>query len=132
MRQQAALATGAQEERLGCKFKGCQAAALDDSFWCRGHRPELQIDQTRGQMPLRWQMALAAGCTALFVWFLPWLASAIKASPSAAEVVQTFGIHVACRRPALGEVLVVIVGETGNTPHECVYVRSRGAYGVTK
>jgi hypothetical protein len=132
MQQPAALERGQAQGKLGCAFKGCIADALEDSFWCEAHRPELQIDQTRGRMPLRWQMALAGGCTALFLWVLPWLASAIKASQSAAEVVQTFGIHIACRRPELGEQLVIVVGPGGVAPHDCVYVRTRPTDGVTK
>jgi hypothetical protein len=130
MRQQAARIPGLRE-RLGCARADCDRDALDFSNFCELHRPELQIDQTRGPMPLRWQMALAAGCTALFVWFLPWLTRAIEASRSRAQAVQTFGIYVSCRRPEPGEQIVVLV-DAGGAGHECVYVRGRGAYGMKK
>lgn len=124
MRQQAARLKGYLERWLSRAKNACQSYG----DYCADHRATLSADHS-GLPSLRVQVLLASGCVALFVWFLPWLSSAIKASPSAATIVQTFEIHVACRRPALGEQLVIIAGARGEAPHECVYVRSRGAYG---
>lgn len=118
------------EDRLSCASKGCQAFALDDSNYCADHRPQLSIAES-ALPPLRTRVAIAVVC-GLAICFLPWLFSAIKASASAGQVVQTFALYAECpRRPAPDEQIVVLAGD-GKRPHECVYVRSRGAYGVTK
>ena len=119
------------EHRLNCATRGCEAFALDDSNYCANHQPQLSIEQSV-LPPLRTQIAIAVVCTAIAVWFLPWITSAIKAASGPRQIVQTFVLHTSCpRRPAPDEQLVVLAGSDGS-PHECVYVQSRGAYGVTK
>lgn len=132
MRHGAALPDHLRDrEPLGCVQRGCQSTALDDSNYCANHRPSLSVDQA-ALPPLRVQMMLATAATALALWFLPWLTSAIKAHRGPHQVVQTFALHVSCpRRPALGEQLVVLAGD-GSAQPECVYVSGRGTYGVTK
>lgn len=81
------------------------------------------------QLPLKGYFAIGSVAAALFIWLLPSLDAAIKAS--SAPRVQTYVFLVSCpRRPVQHEQVVTV--DDGRGGRECLYVRSRGAYGVTR
>lgn len=77
--------------------------------------------------PLRVVVAIA-----LWAFFLAIAIPAVTSwarSRDSAAAVQTFVLHVECRRPTKDERVVILVDELdGRQVGECVYVTTRGAY----
>lgn len=85
------------------------------------------------ELSLKAKFAIAAVSAALFVWFLPAVNAYIRLHIEP-ENVQTFALSVRCRLPEQHEQVTVLVRDAGGAGQrgDCVYVRGRGAYGVSK
>lgn len=77
----------------------------------------------------RGYMVIATIAAALFLFGIPQLHGVIRSQR--VEVVQTYVLAVICpRAPVQHEQLVVL--DDGAGGGRCMYVRARGAYGVTR
>jgi hypothetical protein len=87
-------------------------------------------------LSLKAQIVIAVVSLALFLWVLPALVACIQHQitlrPAAVET--SFALSVQCRLPTQHEQVTVLVRDAGGAQQraDCMYVRSRGAYGVAK
>ena len=86
-----------------------------------------------GLPSLKVQVSIGTAIAVLVLWVVPAINAYIKRHLEP-ETIQMFALSVRCRLPGENEAVTVLVRDAGSVRQrsECVYVRSRGAYGVAK